>query len=243
MTQDVNRRWIIEYLAGLSLAAVAVLVLIPAVDAARDMRAQSVCAQQMRRIALALAMYANENDGQLPPLNPHPFNWTPDMDTIYPKYLADPTDFACPAHPSRRAVEAGAWDNPACVTSAAYIYVPFTLFSDEQAVAFMRDYLERGPAAMNEDGRVHSPAPVFEGSARVQSTARSAMPVLWDRVTPDPADMAHGARRPGGNVLHRDGHVAFVPYRPDNNSNFFPMTLISAELFGSVGPRMPGYCP
>jgi len=43
-------------------------------------------------------------------------------------------------------------------------------------------------------------------------------------------------------VLHLDGHVEFVKYSYYNNSDFFPVTRLSAETFGSVLPQMPMHC-
>jgi hypothetical protein len=39
-----------------------------------------------------------------------------------------------------------------------------------------------------------------------------------------------------------DGHVEFVRYSYYNPPTFFPVTRISAELFGSTMPRMPAGC-
>jgi len=69
---------------------------------------------------------------------------------------------------------------------------------------------------------------------------QSGMPVVWDRIFPDEEFLSH--QPAGGNVLHMDGHVEFVRYSYYNNSNYFPITRLSAETFGNVLPHMPGGC-
>ena len=84
------------------------------------------------------------------------------------------------------------------------------------------------------------PVPVWSNSSRPDVVGSSAIPVMWDRVPLDESQYGHVPR--GANVLHLDGHVEFVKYSYYNNSDFFPVTRLSAETFGSVLPQMPMHC-
>ncbi|MBN8524496.1 MAG: type II secretion system protein [Planctomycetes bacterium] len=58
---------LIELLVVISIIAVLAATLLPAVRVVRETARQSACASQMRQIGLGLMLYADENDGFLPP--------------------------------------------------------------------------------------------------------------------------------------------------------------------------------
>lgn len=239
--------------AGVALGIIVTLaaILLPGLAGSREAARRSSCANNLKQMALMMKMYANEWNGYFPPLSRIPNNWMIHMRSIYPEYLTDLSVLICPSSPFADYNAFGLKDNfdhpghdlgqyhPDCVSSLFYIYTGYTIFSDEQALALFGAYYEMPPEAFAEP-ELQLAVPVWADSDRVYSAGWAGIPVLWDRVPLDKKEFAH--RPLGGNVLHMDGHVQFVRYSYYNNSNFFPITRVSAETFGSVFPRLSSDC-
>ena len=161
-----------------------------------------------------------------------------DIDAVYPEYLPNLNLLVCPDSPYADAERFTS--RPDCVSSIFYTYLGYTVTSDEQALALFDAYYSR---PFGEVGRedLSVVVPVWENSGRVKIPGgQAAVPLMWDRVPLYEEEFSH--RPLGGNILHLDGHVEFIPYSYYNNSNYFPMTRLTAETYGSVVPRMPRDC-
>lgn len=236
----------VELATAAVLAIVLALVLLPLGRRATEARGRDACADNLKQIGLALKMYAGENRGVFPPTSPIAHNWIPDPAAMFPEYLTDPGVFICPGspfaadHTFTRLGPAPRRRSPECITSLFYVYTGFTITDDETAFALYQTCLDGLMGAAN--GPMANVAkPVFDGAPPSGGFGQAGIPVMWDRVGLRNADFSHRAPI-GGNVLHMDGHVAFVPFDQRNNSRYFPMTQISAETFGSIVPPPPPGC-
>jgi len=232
------KRW--EMTALLGLAVTVGLLALPAIATARRAAHRASCANNMRQLGLVMKMFAGENGGAFPPLSRAPGNWMMDVVPLHPEYLTDLSILRCPGSPDYDA-RAFTWADsgdtlPMCVSGRYYNYTSYAISTDEQAGALWAARQTWSPEAFY-DRDIELPRPTW---TRSDGRGVSGMPVLWDRVTPDLADMPH--RPLGINVLHMDGSVLFVPYSPLNNSSNFPATRLAAITFGADVPRMPPGC-
>ena len=242
---------IVELAIVIGLFAILAAVLLPALARSREGARRSSCANNLKQIGIVMKMYSNEWNGFFPPVSPITHNWMLDLDGVYPEYLTDLNVLVCPSNPfhdpdmfrlKRNYEHPGApvgFLHPDCVSSLSYIYTGRSIFSDEQAVALFDAYYDVPPEVVAH-GHLTLDVPVWEESSRVDEVGQSGIPVFWDRVALDDREFWHVPY--GGNVLHMDGHVEFVQYSYYNSSNFFPITRISAETFGSVMPRLASDC-
>lgn len=242
----------IELAALLLIIVVSALIFLPSLSRAREGARRSSCQNNLKQLGLILKMFANESRGErFPRLSPVYGNWTMDLHAVYPEYATDLSIFICPSSPLsdnrmftlRSTAEhpdavKGA-RHPDCVSSLFYVYTGYGIWSDEQAKALFEAYLA-DPSRLIAQEDLELAVPVWANSDRATLPGATGVPVIWDRVFPDPRFMSH--QPIGGNVLHLDGHVEFVRYSYYNNSNFFPMTRLSAETFGAMLPRLSGDC-
>jgi len=236
----------VELATAAVLVIVLALVLLPLGRRATEARGRDACADNLKQIGLALKMYAGEHRGLFPPTSPIAHNWVPDPTAMFPEYLTDPGVFICPGspfaadHTFTRLGPTPRRRSPECITSLFYVYTGFTITDDETAFALYQTNLD-GLAGASNSRMVNVAKPVFNGAPPSGGLGQAGIPVVWDRVGLRNADFSHRAPL-GGNVLHMDGHVAFVPFDQRNNSRYFPMTQISAETFGSIVPPPPPGC-
>ena len=228
-----------ELAIGLSLLGVLAVALGPALSRSRDASRRASCANNLKQLGLVLKMYSNESKGGLyPPLSPVTNNWMFDIDAVYPEYLTDLNVLVCPDSPYADAERFAS--RPECASSIFYTYLGYTVTSDEQAFALFDAYYTKpfGEVGMRDLSLV---TPMWEKSGRVKMPGdQAAIPLMWDRMPLYDEEFSHSPL--GGNILHLDGHVEFVPYSYYNNSNYFPMTRLTAETYGSVVPRIPFDC-
>jgi prepilin-type processing-associated H-X9-DG protein len=196
-------------------------------------------------MGIVFAMYTNESRaGMWPPVSAIPGNWIVDARSIYPEYMTDLNILVCPDSPFDTPGTFYIGDRPApeCVSSLFYTYTGFAIERDEEAVGLVQAYYTQ-PFETLLQGRLEITVPVWaEASGPPENTSwgQAGIPVMWDRIPLYDDEFAHEPA--GANVLHMDGHVEFVRYSYYNPPTFFPVTRISAELFGSTMPRMPGEC-
>ena len=246
-----KRRRLTWWELGAAIALIAILagLLVPALSRSRESARRASCQNNLKQMGLVCKMFSNESKGEIwPPLSPIPGNWMMDMNVVYPEYLSDLSVLVCPDSPFNVPGTfhlGGRQDRPAapeCVSSLFYTYTGFNIMRDEEAVALADAYYAQ-PYEIIAANALSVVMPVWaEIDQPLASTAfgQSAIPVMWDRVPLYEDEFAHAPN--GCNVLHMDGHVEFVRYSYYNPPNFFPVTRISAELFGSVLPRLPGEC-
>ena len=103
---------LVELLVVVSIVALLISLLLPALDSAREMAIRSMCASTQRQLTIATIVYTNDEDGELPgtsSYHDHALFWAkmnpadPD-DTagrgfvaLYPGYIREPQGFYCPA--------------------------------------------------------------------------------------------------------------------------------------------------
>lgn len=239
-----------EFWAVLLITVIAVGIAVPAVSLAHA-RGRSSCAGNLKQLGVVFKMYADENKEYFPPLSPIPDNWIPDAEAVYPEYLSDLSVLICPSSRFARPETfrlADTWDHPDgkvgayhpdCVSSLFYVYTGYVIQSDEQAFGLF-DASQRTPWETVRSGKLEFEVPVWEERPNGDRGARRGMPLLWDRVPLVEEEFSH--RPLGGNVLHMDGSVQFVRYNRFNSSNYFPITRVSGETFGSVLPALSCDC-
>lgn len=240
-----------ELLVAIGLLGILAAVSIPAAWRAREASMRTSCQNNLKQVGIMFKMYAGEHKDFYPPLSPIPGNWMFDVSAVYPDYLTDLHILVCPDSPfaSRRpfdlrsnAFHPGApigSPHPDCVSSLYYVYTGYAIGSDEYAYVVYRERNRNPGAALVRD---EITATVPRGARTgMRGGGQSGLPVMWDRMFPDEQDFSH--RSPwGGNVLHMDGHVEFVPYSYYNNTSYFPITGLSAETFGTDVPQLSLDC-
>lgn len=100
---------LIELLVVIAVISILAGLLLPALSRARDKARQGVCSSNLRQIAFAVQMYANDHDGRLP----HLF-WNTEYEQIglFRPYLTDFKIYRCP---SARKDDTGAnWPTQFC---------------------------------------------------------------------------------------------------------------------------------
>lgn len=243
----------IELAAAVFLIAILASVLMPALSRTREASRSASCANNLKQLGIVLKMFSNESPGEFyPPLSPVANNWMFDVSAVYPEYLTDLRILVCPNSPYADAglfalhsnvLHSGASRgalHPDCVSSFFYTYLGYTVTSDEQALALFDAYYMRpfGEVGTHDLSLV---VPLWKDSGRVKMVGGSSgVPVMWDRIPLYEEEFAHIPM--GSNVLHLDGHVQFVPYSYYNNSNYFPVTRLTAETYGNVFPRLSSDC-
>ncbi|MCL4692493.1 MAG: hypothetical protein KJ060_08275 [Candidatus Hydrogenedentes bacterium] len=230
-----------ELLLSAALIGLLAILLLPAVNAAGESRYRTRCQANLKQLGLAFKMFAHESQGERwPALSPVPGNWVPDLRSFYPDYCTDLEIFICPSHPDSathrfESRESGE-QRPDCVSSRYYVYTGFSLRDDYDAVT-LHDALTSGDWEVDRDVDVQSPLPY---ALDLLNGPSGSGVVLWDRLSLDTSQIAH---RPfGANVLFMDGHVEFRPYEPENPDPTFPVTSVSAELFGPLPTGLPSEC-
>jgi len=215
---------------------------------ARTQSGMRSCQSNLKQLALAFKMYANESPGERwPPRSPIPGNWGVDVHKMYPEYVYDLNLFICPSSPRatvdtftlRRNREHPGEQigqmHPDCVSSEFYIYLGHAVNHDEVALALYQASREVPPEALG-DLEIQVEIPGFD----LMRAGASGTPVMWERIPERDKDFPHGSR--GINVLHMDGSAIFVEYDPYNAATNFPATYISAQTFCRDAPRLSGDC-
>ena len=183
-----------------------------------EIRLRAFCQNNLKQMGVVYKMWANEHEGNLPPLAPVLGDFCAETDTIFPEYLTDLTALECP---SVRQREAGSGSVTGRVTDNDYFYLGYMIFNEAEARAFIEAYKTRaaegrgfeedlmvapgsGTGGSDRIARLHSdPASAFAKAAGVTVPDASEVPIMFDRAS------THHV--PGGiNVLYLDGHVAFV---------------------------------
>lgn len=81
----------IELLVVISIIAILAAMLLPALGRAKESGKRIQCINALKQLGMAIKMYADDNEGQLPP-HSHPNRW---CDRIY-QYFEEPKLLACP---------------------------------------------------------------------------------------------------------------------------------------------------
>jgi prepilin-type processing-associated H-X9-DG protein len=221
---------------------------------------RSACINNLKQLGLVLNMYANENADKFPPIDNLTNNFIFESDVLYPEYLSDAAILACPSDPDTDyeknfrlmweypdGTRAGSV-HPDCITDMSYSYVGWMLMDDKQTEIFFEKY----DTMSQEDRDADLTVPEGIGAAGGDTIHRlsvgvdqflitdtntiftgdeigaSVVPIMWDQISTNIADFSHVPA--GQNVLYLDGHVDF--HRYDVNATYFPVSPVSAALFG-----------
>ena len=238
-----------ELILAVVLVCLVALLGLPKVKAAGEARHRSSCQVNLKQLGLAFKMYANESEGaKWPPLSPVPGNWVPDMGRFYPEYCSDLNVFICPSHPdagkrrfelhdtAQHPLRERGEQHADCVSSRYYVYTGFSMRDDYDAIA-IHDALLGGGWELQRDADLQSPLPY---ALDMLNGPSGSGVVMWDRMSLDPVQIAH--RPLGANVLFMDGHVEFRRFDPDDPNPTFPVTSVSAELFGPLPVTLSPDC-
>lgn len=201
---------------------------------------ESVCgrvttANRMKQWGLIFAMYSNESAGEkLPPLAVLPNRWVPDLETVYPEYLADPILLVGREHPEAGKLMGLAeaalkeplldYDFAAKVMAESFAYLNYVVTNEAEVQALVD--ARRGGALVDAIGAAPSTEPQFFATrnrpgctfiVRPEHFQYTGYPPIAASAVPVLIDVGAWKRRKdrsrfrGSYVLFQDGHVEFVP--------------------------------
>lgn len=181
---------LIELLVVIAIINILAGMLLPSLTRAKEQARRAACLNNLRNIGQALAMYAGENDGFLPPEDGSPTE-DRDLDLLFPSYLDNPTVFWCPSDPVKPTPFDPSRPIPKDISNASYAYLARI----------------QTPGGTIQARRDSDPEFVHIGSELVQTP-----PVAGD----DGCGLgAMTIERPnhtgGGNLLYVDGRVRYSP--------------------------------
>jgi prepilin-type processing-associated H-X9-DG protein len=236
-----------QYVVVVAIIGILASILLPALSRAREAARRASSANNLKHLALVFKMYANENEGQYPPLAPYKDVWMVDLERLYPEFLTDLTVLVRPGLPDasglldRLAQLVGEspidWEEVTRIAARSYTYTNWMVREDSEIEDLKKGYMQLARADLDAD--FQSGDRTFyhlrEGIERffitdinnpaASVTAQSEIPVMFETV---------GKERPhrfqlkahGYNVLYLDGHVEFVEYEAK-----FPATKAVADAF------------
>ena len=242
---------------GVNVAIICLIILLPLIARRRESTHCCVCANNLKQLGLAFALYANENDNLYPPVGDTKNNFIFNADIIYPDYLMDAGILICrhaEDHELQKAFQLRSTNDhpdshvgdvhPDCIIDKSYIYLGWDIRTDEEAGAFFEAYDRLSPEDYGKD--ILDPENGSVRFARLNSshyyTASqqealgltydpgedpSLVPVMWDRPYTDPLELNHLSQ-------NRWGPGGFVLYL-DGHCRYvefgnFPMTETMARL-------------
>jgi prepilin-type N-terminal cleavage/methylation domain-containing protein/prepilin-type processing-associated H-X9-DG protein len=181
---------LIELLVVIAIINILAGMLLPSLTRAKEQARRAACLNNLRNIGQALAMYAGENDGFLPPEDGSPTE-DRDLDVLFPSYLDNPAVFWCPSDPVKPPPFDPTRPIPSDISNTSYAYLA-RIQTPGGAIRARRD---------------SDPELVRIGSELVQTP-----PVAGD----DGCGLgAMTMERPnhtgGGNLLYVDGRVKYTP--------------------------------
>jgi prepilin-type processing-associated H-X9-DG protein/prepilin-type N-terminal cleavage/methylation domain-containing protein len=109
MRSSIRGFTLIELLAVISIIAVLIGILLPALQKARQQARKLICSSNMRQIGIAVQAYTIDSDNHLPPSSCHITNPDQYWLRVMSKYTDEQLLFQCPADKSGNFVD---WDRP-----------------------------------------------------------------------------------------------------------------------------------
>ncbi len=178
---------LIELLVVITIISILASILMPALSKARESARRITCNSNLRQIGMALNMYMTERDGRMPQGNmnwlPTRNNYMMDGRAVYPNYIDTLEIFMCPSdlEKSDKMFQDVTWDpeyqdplrgnvtspfldevyqkrfDPDCLTSQSYLYLPYALVSDFQALNLFVGVCENTFPPVGPGGNVPNP--------------------------------------------------------------------------------------
>ncbi|MBP8129355.1 MAG: DUF1559 domain-containing protein [Candidatus Hydrogenedentes bacterium] len=157
---------LIELLVVIAVISILAGMLLPALGRARESARRTSCSNNLRQLGLVLEMYASEQGGAFPVVQPYIGDQCDEKNTnvlmfdgraIYPEYLSDIRVLACPSSPDASdRVKAGSWNrpdgpggqrrggsvNPCLLDQTSYLYTGWLLRTEDIAEVGTRDLSE-----------------------------------------------------------------------------------------------------
>ena len=241
-----------QYVIIVAVVGILASILLPALSRAREAARRASSANNLKQLGLVFKMYANENDGQFPPLTPHKNVWMVDLERLYPEFMTDLTVLVRPDLPDstemmqqiqQLAAELPIdWEKVTRIAARSYTYTNWMVRDASEVEDLKKGYMQLARADLDAD--FQSGDRTFyrlrEGIERfmisdINNPAASAMaqsetPVMFETVRKERPPRFQ-RRTHGYNVLYMDGHVDFLKYEEK-----FPATKAVADAFPPPGP-------
>ncbi len=204
----------------LAILGILVAILLPAFARSREGAGRAECQDNLKQIGIALMSYAEDNDGELPPLRVSGKAPVLDSRSIYPAYIEDAGVFACPSVDiTKKDITAAAERNKHVEHN--YIFFSHVVRHEQEAISYL-DAVEasishvetrvgevlvvRQESEMLKENIVLSDGSVLPkirlSDENSYDVPDSAIPLLVERTY-------YNHRQWGFNVLFLDGHVEF----------------------------------
>jgi len=150
-----------QYVVVVAIMGVLASILLPALSRAREAAARASSANNLKQLGLVFKMYANENEGQFPPLSPYKEVWMVDLERLYPEFLTDLTVLVRPDLPDadelldRLAQLVGEspidWEEVTRIAARSYTYTNWMVREDSEVEDLKKGYMQLARADLDAD--------------------------------------------------------------------------------------------
>ncbi len=254
---------LVELLVVIGIITILASMLLPVLQRAKEASRRTVCASNLKQLALAFSLYAEENQGWYPPKDEIVENLMVKGESIFPEYIGDLNLFGCPSSVYFQKDITFTRDgkpDPACLTSISYIYTGYLITNDSEADAAVQaaqngfgqqfgayptetvdDDIDLSKIGLAGRGNIGSNI-IYRMRTQVEIRVTNeiwyvparGIPLIGDQVGPSLMFFSH---RPfGSNSAYMDGHVEFIPYTNPLRSENFPVSPFMAVLAQGLPP-------
>ena len=237
------------------------ITLLPAIVHQANAFHKRHCPSNLQHLGLALAMYGNEQDGDVyPPLSPKAGCLMPELDELHPEYLDDLTRMHCPELRDARLPLSPGSEFAAVLSDQSYFYLGYMIDGPKSLRAFQAAYEKVIAEGGSFESELSVPAgqgtwggdviprlshdlsavyPGFENANEEHVAAaydlQSQIPVMIERIGNHPIKGA----KPGqlAHVLFQDGQVKRMDFPGE-----WPMTEETQDILHALdklGPYVP----
>jgi prepilin-type processing-associated H-X9-DG protein len=241
-----------QYVIVVAIIGILASILLPALTGAREAARRASSANNLKQLGLVFKMYANENEGQFPPLTPYKDVWMVDLERLHPEYLSDLTVLVRPDLPDAAELlnrltqlvreSPIDWEEVTRIAARSYTYTNWLVRDDSEVEELKKGYMQLARADLDADFQSGNRTfyHLREGIERfiitdinnpaASTMTQSEVPVMFETVRKEqPSRFPRRAH--GYNVLYLDGHVAFLNY-----GERFPATGAVADAFATPRP-------